>query len=344
MGKKNRSKNKKKPVALSLSQFSEKFGVELFQENNVLGLPTGPSGIIIPSSPKKNEEHLKKDNWRGSNVPSGRDVAVESKADTETNWRKNIPMKSNIQERSNSSENKADNDFNWRRTNNSYIPPNSSISRASKFTTNNSSNNKYVPSNKFSLNKNRDSSISTNTSKFSFRNQERKNVFIPSKRFTILNKTEEKNSSGSKQFTNWQESLNEKQSSLIEESVNRKKIQDEYNRKFNYIFEKKTEPKNIPNIPDDKNVKVFKKEYASQLTSNNNINKKNKKNKKNKDNGFFLTELTQEEKEMLKESLRSYEDEDNEVDENEDEYQDEDFDDYDDNNSRDYYGFEPKYI
>jgi len=38
MGRKNRNKNKnkKKSVLLSLSEFSKKYGVELFEEDNVL--------------------------------------------------------------------------------------------------------------------------------------------------------------------------------------------------------------------------------------------------------------------------------------------------------------------
>ena len=86
MGRKNRNKNKgkKKSVPLSLNEFSKIYGVELFEEDNILKLPIGPSGVMIPSSSsRQNDDFLQKGNWRGSNVMSGSDNLIENKADTE---------------------------------------------------------------------------------------------------------------------------------------------------------------------------------------------------------------------------------------------------------------------
>ena len=339
MGKKNRNRNKgkRRPVPLSLSEYSEKYGVELFEQEANL-LPTAPSNI---TAPRKDEEYLNKNNWRGSNVQSAGDVMVESKADTEINWRgSNIKSESDV-----IVENKADTEINWRsrsstENNNSYVLPNVSkfsirnkettnsfVPRVSKFTTNSSSNNNsYVSSNKpkFSLKRNEDS-----TSKFTFRNKESEHVFVPSNRFNLKNvsnekliKPDEKNTSRFKQFNKWQEDLSKKQELLVEKSIKRKEIEEKFS------FKKKPEPKGIPNVPDDNNVKVMKK-------------KKKKKKKKNED-GFFLMELTQKDKDMIKASVRIYEDEEEEeeVEENNDEGEDYS----DDNVSRRYDGFEPKYI
>jgi len=327
MGRKNRNKNKnkKKSVPLSLSEFSKKYGVELFEEDNILNsLPTGPSGVMIPSSSQQNDEYLKKDNWRGSNVPSGGDPLVENKADTEINWR----SKSNS-EKNNSYvlPNASKFSFRNKESTNSFVP------RISKFTTNNtnnSSNNRYVPSNKskFLLKRNGDSSIPTNTSKFTFKNKET----FSSNRFNLI-KSDEKVSSRFEQFNKWQEDLSKKQDSLVEKSIKKKKIQDEYNHnhKYTYMFEKKPEPKNIPNVPDDNNVTLMKKK---------------KKKKKKKEDGFFLMELTQEDKDMIKASVRIYEDEEEEENKKENEKYDEiENEDYsDDDISQKYDGFEPKYI
>lgn len=351
MGRKNRnkskSKSKRRPVPLSLDEFSKKYGIELFeQEENIL--PTGPSNI---TAPRKDEEYLNKNNWRGSNVQSASDVVVESKADTEINWRgSNIKSESDV-----IVENKADTEINWRSrssigNNNSYVLPNASnfsfrnkestnsfVPRVSKFTTNSSSsnsNNSYVPSNKpkFLLKRNGDSSIPTNTSKFSFRNKESEHVFVPSNRFNLKNvsnenliKSDEKVSSRFEQFNKWQEDLSNKQELLVEKSIKRKEIEEKFS------FKKKPEPKGIPNVPDDNNVKVMKK--------------KKKKKKKKKGDGFFLMELTQKDKDMIKASVRIYEDEEEEEEEKGENYDEiGDFSDDDDNVSRKYDGFEPKYI
>jgi len=346
MGRKKNRKNigKRKPVALSLSEYSEKYGVELFEQEANL-LPTAPSNI---TAPRKDEEYLNKNNWRGSNVQSASDVVVESKADTEINWRgSNIKSESDV-----IVENKADTEINWRSrssigNNNSYVLPNVSkfsirnkettnsfVPRVSKFTTNSSSNNNsYVPSNKpkFSLKRDEDSSIPTNTSKFTFRNKESEHVFVPSNRFNLKNvsnenliKPDEKNTSRFKQFNKWQEDLSKKQELLVEKSIKRKEIEEKFS------FKKKPEPKGIPNVPDDNNVKVMKK--------------KKKKKKKKKGDGFFLMELTQKDKDMIKASVRMYEDEEEEEEEGENNDEIGDYSDDDDNVSRKYDGFEPKYI
>jgi hypothetical protein len=343
MGKKNRNRNKSKrrPVSLSLSEYSEKYGIELFkQEDNLL--PTAPSNI---TAPRKDEEYLNKNNWRGSNVQSAGDVMVESKADTEINWRgSNIKSESDV-----IVENKADTEINWRsrsstENNNSYVLPNVSnfsirnkettnsfVPRVSKFTTNSNNNNSYVSSNKpkFSLKRNEDS-----TSKFTFRNKESEHVFVPSNRFNFKNvsnenliKPDEKNTSRFKQFNKWQEDLSKKQELLVEKSIKRKEIEEKFS------FKKKPEPKGIPNVPDDNNVKVMKK-------------KKKKKKKKN-EGGFFLMELTQKDKDMIKASVRMYEDEESEE---EVEVEEEDGGDGDFGDDKTFYSaynkvcFEPKYI
>lgn len=329
MGRKNKNRNKnrkRKPASLSLSEFSKKYGIELFEEDNIL--PTAPSGIIAPSS-QQNDEYLQKDNWRGSNVISGSDIVVENKADTKINWR----SKSNSEKNdSYVLPNESKFSFRNKESTNSFVP------RVSKFTTNNSSNNSYVPSNKpkFLLKRNGDSSIPTNTSKFTFRNKESEHVFVPSNRFNLKNisnenliKSDEKVSSSFEQFNKWQEDLSKKQDLIIEKSIKRKEIEDKYN------FKEKSEPKNIPNVPSEHNIKVMKKK---------------KKKKKKKEDGFFLMELTQEDKDIIKKSLRIYEDEDeeNEDDENNNEgdevNENENYSDDDEDISRNYFGFEPNYI
>ena len=277
MGRK-KNKGKKKKVSLSLSEFSQKYGVELFEEENFL-LPTDPSGIIAPS-PQQNDEYLQKDNWRGSNVrTSNNDVEIGSNADTEINWRKKSLDTSK---------------FSFRNKENSkYIP------RVSKFTTTNGSNiNSYSLSNKkkFTLN---NSNNSQRVSKFLITKKESKNIFVPSGRFNL-----KKDPSSSVQFNKYQEDLSKNQDIKYEE-------------------------KNIPNILENKDVELLKKK---------------KKKKKKKKNTFFLTDLTQEEKDMIKESLISYEDIDEKKEINEQSEEDDDYSESGENISRNYYGFKPKYI
>lgn len=272
MGRK-KNKGKKKKVSLSLSEFSQKYGVELFEEEN-FSLPTAPS-------PQQNDEYLQKDNWRGSNVrTSNNDVEIGSNADTEINWRKKSLDASK---------------FSFRNKENSkYIP------RVSKFTTTNSSNiNSYSLSNKkkFTLN---NSNNSQRVSKFLITKKESKNIFVPSGRFNL-----KKDPSSSVQFNKYQEDLSKKQDIKYEE-------------------------KNIPNILENKDVELLKK--------------KKKKKEKKKKNSFFLTDLTQEEKDMIKKSLISYEDIDKKKEINEQSEEDDDYSENDENISRNYYDFEPKYI
>ena len=149
MGKKNRNKGKKKPVALSFGKFSKQYGISVFKDDNTL--PTGPS--VTMDSSHKNEEY-----WRGSNVSSN--PMEKSKADEDNNWRRssNVPKLLLVNNEKQ----------------NSVI-----VSNTSKFSFQNIENkNAFVPSrrSKFVLR----SGENPSTSKFSFQNLENKSMFVPS--------------------------------------------------------------------------------------------------------------------------------------------------------------------
>ena len=89
---KNKRKEKKKQIKMSLAQFTSAVGVK----KETYGLPTGPSCLPSDSSSKLNIDDKK--NWRGSRVPNSseekkEEKKEESKADNDMNWRKAQPKK-----------------------------------------------------------------------------------------------------------------------------------------------------------------------------------------------------------------------------------------------------------
>ena len=351
MGKDKKNKGQKK-VALSLSDFSKQYGISLFEDNNALKLPTGPS--VMATSSYKDGESFKKDNWRGNDVSSN--PLEKSKADEDNNWRSNNvsfnPREKNKVDEDNNwrsnnisfnprEKNKVDEDNNWRRSSNNEKVNSVIDSNTSKFSFQNIKNkNSFVPSQQSRfLSRNREN---LSTSKFSFQKNENKSMFVPSYVKKVSNRfnfeTVPTSPNISKRFSKMtQMSSNiSKESSILLQKEPKEQIrtqfwkeQDILSKKHDLLIEKTIQERKqmerfMGGSFDNRGQRKshFQKEH---LKMNNQMSlKTNLKVLKKKRNALF--EHTEKDREMLKNSYLKYQEQNEDNEESSEEIDDEDND------------------